>query len=42
MVTLPTEAATDYDLVRKIMQRGANCVRINCAHDTTQSWEMHD
>ncbi|WP_256090890.1 pyruvate kinase [Nostoc sp. KVJ20] len=39
MVTLPTEAATDYEMVREIMQRGANCVRINCAHDTTEAWE---
>lgn len=39
MVTLPTEAATDYEMVREIIQRGATCVRINCAHDTTESWE---
>ncbi|MEG4534306.1 pyruvate kinase [Microcoleus sp. D2_18a_D3] len=39
MVTLPTEAATDYEMVREIIQRGANCLRINCAHDTTASWE---
>ncbi|WP_084227175.1 pyruvate kinase [Nostoc sp. KVJ20] len=39
MVTLPTESATDYKMVREIIQRGANCVRINCAHDTTESWE---
>ncbi|AKG24274.1 pyruvate kinase [Calothrix sp. 336/3] len=38
MVTLPTEAATDYEMVREIIQRGANCVRINCAHDTTEVW----
>jgi pyruvate kinase len=39
MVTLPTEAATDYDLVREIVRRRANCVRINCAHDTPALWE---
>jgi pyruvate kinase len=39
MVTLPTEAATDYDLVREILHRGANCVRINCAHDTPDLWD---
>jgi len=39
MVTLPTEAAADYEMVREIMQRGANCVRINCAHDTTEVWQ---
>jgi len=39
MVTLPTEAATDYELVQKIVRRGANCVRINCAHDTPELWK---
>jgi pyruvate kinase len=39
MVTLPTEAATDYEMVREIMQRGANCMRINCAHDTIAVWQ---
>jgi pyruvate kinase len=39
MVTLPTKAATDYEMVRDMIQRGANCVRINCAHDTTEAWE---
>ncbi len=39
MVTLPSEAATNYEMVREIIQRGANCVRINCAHDTPEAWE---
>lgn len=39
MVTLPTEAATDYEMVREMIQQGATCMRINCAHDTTESWE---
>ncbi len=39
MVTLPTQAATDYEMVRELMQRGATCVRINCAHDTAESWQ---
>jgi pyruvate kinase len=38
MVTLPTEAAHDYDFVRAIVARGASCVRINCAHDDTEAW----
>jgi pyruvate kinase len=38
MVTLPTEAATDYDLVRETIQRGATCLRINCAHDNPEIW----
>jgi pyruvate kinase len=39
MVTLPTEAATNYALVKEIVRRGANCVRINCAHDTPEIWQ---
>jgi pyruvate kinase len=40
MVTLPTEAATDYSSVRETIRRGANCLRINCAHDTPEVWEQ--
>ncbi len=39
MVTLPIEAAHDYGFVRDLPQRGMNCVRINCAHDTPSEWE---
>ena len=39
MVTLDTEAATNYKLVRSFIQRGANCMRINCAHDTPAIWQ---
>ncbi len=38
MVTLPTEAATDDQMVIELVRRGANCVRINCAHDTPENW----
>jgi pyruvate kinase len=38
MVTLPTEAAEHYDLIRDLVQRGTSCVRINCAHDTEEQW----
>ena len=38
MVTLPSEAATDPDLVRGLVQRGMNIARINCAHDDVQAW----
>jgi hypothetical protein len=34
MVTLSIEAAYDFELVRDLLRRGMNCVRINCAHDT--------
>jgi len=39
MVTLDTDAATDYEMVREFMRTGANCMRINCAHDTPEIWE---
>lgn len=38
MVTLPTEAATDPRLVRGLIDAGADCVRINCAHDSATVW----
>jgi len=38
MVTMATEAATDYDLVRELVQSGMDCMRINCAHDNPGLW----
>lgn len=38
MVTLPTLAASNYEFVRDLIQRGCDCVRINCAHDTAIEW----
>ena len=38
MVTMPSEAAENYELVRELLKRGMNCVRINCAHDTQTAW----
>ncbi len=38
MVTLPTDAASNYEFVRDLIQRGTDCVRINCAHDTVAEW----
>ncbi len=38
MVTLPSEAATDPDLVGGFVQRGMNIARINCAHDDERAW----
>jgi pyruvate kinase len=39
MVTLPTIAAHDYHFVKDLLQRGTDCARINCAHDTVTEWE---
>jgi pyruvate kinase len=39
MVTMPSEAAENYDLVENLVQNGMNCARINCAHDDAGVWE---
>lgn len=38
MVTLPGEAADQPDLVRDLISKGADCIRINCAHDNALAW----
>lgn len=38
MVTLPTEAADDFAMVRNMIVAGMNCARINCAHDDADVW----
>jgi pyruvate kinase len=38
MVTVPPEAATDFELVRDLVQSGMDCMRINCAHDGPEAW----
>jgi pyruvate kinase len=39
MVTLPSEAASDFGLVRQLVRAGMNVARINCAHDDATAWE---
>jgi pyruvate kinase len=39
MVTLPTEAAADYRLVRDLVSRGMDVARVNGAHDEPACWE---
>ncbi len=39
MVTLPSEAATQYPLVRGLVENGMNSARINCAHDGPEAWQ---
>lgn len=39
MVTLPSEAALDYDLVQGLLHAGMDVARINCAHDDAAAWE---
>ncbi|MGP8144476.1 MAG: pyruvate kinase [Thermoplasmata archaeon] len=38
MVTMPAEAATDYRLVRDLIDGGMDCARINCAHEGPAEW----
>lgn len=39
MVTLPSEAAHNFELVQGLVKSGMNCARINCAHDGPDEWE---
>ena len=38
MVTVPREAAENYQFVRQLLASGMNCMRINCAHDDAEAW----
>jgi pyruvate kinase len=38
MVTMSSDAATGYELVRDLVRNGMDCMRINCAHDNPQVW----
>ena len=38
MVTMPSEAADNYTLVRNLLEAGMDCMRINCAHDEPEAW----
>ena len=38
MVTMPSEAATDAQLVQNLVEAGMDVMRINCAHDGPEAW----
>ncbi len=38
MVTMPSEAAENYALVRDLLKAGMDVMRINCAHDDSTAW----
>jgi pyruvate kinase len=38
MVTLPSDAALDYGLIKKLVAAGIDVARINCAHDSATEW----
>ncbi|SHG07847.1 pyruvate kinase [Microbulbifer donghaiensis] len=40
MVTMPTEAGSDYSLVHDLLRQGMDCMRINCAHDDAETWRQ--
>ena len=40
MVTLPSEAAVDFNLVRDLVDAGMDLARINCAHDEAGDWRL--
>ncbi len=40
MVTMPSQAADNYDLVLQMVESGMNCARINCAHDNAGRWKQ--
>ena len=40
MVTLPSQAAHDYELVRGLVSDGMDVARINCAHDDGAAWTL--
>ena len=38
MVTMPSEAAANYGLVRDLLKAGMDVMRINCVHDNSAAW----
>ena len=38
MVTIPSEGAHNYELIKDLLINGMNCARINCAHDDADAW----
>jgi pyruvate kinase len=38
MVTMPSEAANDFQFVRQLVANGMDCMRVNCAHDDMRAW----
>ena len=39
MVTMPSEAAEDYELIDKMVVAGMDIARINCSHDSPTAWD---
>jgi pyruvate kinase len=39
MVTMPSAAADDPELISDLLDAGMDCLRINCAHDDAPAWQ---
>ncbi len=39
MVTMPTQAASDIEILKDLVARGMDVARINCAHDNESLWQ---
>ena len=39
MVTMPSEAAQFYELVKGLVEAGMDVMRVNCAHDSEREWQ---
>lgn len=39
MVTMPSEAAQSYELVKGLIEAGMDVMRVNCVHDSEAEWE---
>lgn len=39
MVTMPSEAAHSYELIRDLVDAGMDVMRVNCAHDSEKEWD---
>lgn len=39
MVTMPSEAAENFHLVRRMLDAGMDVCRVNCAHDSPEAWQ---
>lgn len=38
LVTMPDEAGENYMLLHRLLEAGTDCIRINCAHGSPESW----
>jgi len=39
MVTMPSEAAVDAEIIESLLGQGMSVMRVNCAHDGPEAWE---